>query len=86
MIGAQSGGGPSSRKGRSWLEGASNTNTITQLTALLHHNPLLDDVRDVLTRAGVPGQSLNAGEIKLVVAALMGALLQRNFQRLGAAA
>lgn len=69
------------------LERASNSNKpVTELTALVRHTPLWDDVNDVLARAAVPGQSLTAEEEKLVVAALMGNILQKNFQRPGAAA
>lgn len=69
------------------LERASNSNKpVTELTALVRHTPLWDDVNDVLARAAVPGQNLTAEEEKLVVAALMGNILQKNFQRPGAAA
>jgi len=69
------------------LERASNSNKpVTELTALVRHTPLWDDVNDVLARAAVPGQSLTTEEEKLVVAALMGNILQKNFQRPGAAA
>ena len=68
------------------LEAASNSaKPITEVTALLRHAPLWNDVREILGRARVPSQ-ISMEESSTVVRALLGLLLTKNWQRPSAAA
>ena len=66
------------------LEKASNEKRpLSQLMSLVRHKPLWNDVRHYLQIAAV--QELTQREHRVVVAALIGLILQRNWQRLGVA-
>ena len=61
----------------------SNTQALSQFLSLVHHEPLWDDIRHYLQTAAI--QELNLSEHKVVIAALVGLILQRNWQRPGVA-
>ncbi len=54
---------------------------LTQLTAVLDHQPLRDDITQMLARAH--SGPLNTSEVKTVVSTLMALMLQKNWQTPG---